>query len=471
MLTVTLVVAALSLTGIGPAADARAADGTTTLSGTISGFDGRTLSSARVSVYQAGEHVASADAGARGEYAVIGLAPGRYDVLITYCCSSAAYISEWGDGTHGATQATPTLLVEGSNRLDVVLDAGGYLTGTVTGSGEEIPATISLIPIDPIIPGQVRRAGTSLGRIWSDPLPPGRYGIVVTESGWLSEDHNGVKTSTPTEPAIDIGLGETVTLAIDLDPAGEISGTVYIDNRDGTRAPAPRASVLLENIDISNSRASSAVTDEDGTYVFRGLDGRYLLQFSDEETLPEFYGGSRVEEGAQIVTVRNNRVVSGIDVTLDVGGRIAMTTRLQAAPGRPPVYSDYGDYLAFERFDEITGRYIAAPSSGLGYGIDAAFGTSAPLEPGTYRVIAHARDQIGADFDDSTFSVPYSAQVNDVVVRAAEVTTVGWVTLTTDYYDPIHPPAPDALPRDAGSFVSVAPVRLLDTRAGTGSPA
>lgn len=469
-LVVALLAAALSLTGFGPATDARAADGTATLSGTISGFDGRTLSSARVSVSQSGEHVAYAITEARGEYAVTGLAPGRYDVRISYCCSSAAYISEWGDGTHGATQVTPMLLTAGTNTLDVVLDAGGSITGTVTAAGKVEYATLALIPMDPIIPGRELRAGVGAdGRIWSDPLPPGRYGIIADAGrAWQKEDHNGVKTTTPTEPALVVELGGTVSVSIDLEPAGEISGTVYIDNGDGTRRPAAGASVFIKPWDYYTDHAGLLTTDSNGRYVVRGVSGRYSMSFQTPYSLPEYYGGARERALQQLVTVPENARVSGIDATLELGGRISLQPRVNPTPGSA-AQIPWTSGTLFYRIDEVTGaRVLQDPT--LSSNLDDA-GSGNALPPGTYFVDVGARHYLGSPWDLSSLSPEFTRTIDGVVVEPGKTTNLGAVILETDYWGVIHPPANGSTPDDAGAFTSVDPTRLLDTRIGTGAPA
>lgn len=470
--TVTVIASLLSAAIAVPASHASAADGTASLSGTVDGYDSPAygVSNATVWVYRDGAFVTNTNSDHRGAYTIAGLAPGEYDILTTYCCSAKAYISEWGDDTHGATQLAPTVLAEGQNTLDIVLDAGGYITGTVTGAGKNVHATMTLVPLEPIIPGLERRAWVGPDGLSTDPLPPGRYGIIAAAGGWLTEDHNGVKTTTPTEPAIVVERGATTSVAIELDPAGQISGTVYIDNRDGTRSPAAGARVGWTNLADYNNRWGSIVTDENGEYAIRGVNGQYVLSYSADETLPEYSGGSRTEEDAQVVTVRDNEIVDGIDATLDIGARIALRTTLASRPGRPPVYADTS-HIEFARLDETTGRYtLVDPPGGRG-SIDSPLTAYGPFTPGTYRVTACANDYIGAFFDWATVIVPYTATVSDISVTAGSTTTIGAVTLTTDYYDPVHPPDPEALPRDAGSFLSLAPARLLDTRVGTGAPA
>ncbi len=472
-LAIAIVASLLSAVFAVPSPSASAADGTATLSGAVDGYDRPAygVSNATVWAYRDGALVGKTTSDHRGAYSIAGLAPGPYDVLITHCCSSKAYISEWGDDTHGATQVTPTVLAVGTNTLDIVLDAGGYITGTVTGAGESVHATITLVPLEPIIPGLARRAGVSLGKLWSDPLPPGRYGIVVEAGGWLTEDHNGVHTTVPTEPGLVVELGKTTSVAIELDPAGEISGTVYIDNRDGTRSPAAGARVGWTNLADTNNWWGSIIADENGAYAIRGVDGQYVLSYSaGDDTLPEYSGGARTENEAQVVTVRDNQIVAGIDATLDIGGFISLRTTLAPRPGRPGPSADTSS-MQFSRRDETTGAYtVVEPPGGRG-SIDSPLVEYGPFAPGTYRVTAYATDYVGEMFDWSTVIVPYLARVDDIAVTAGSTTTVGVVTLTTDYYEPEHPPAPGAAASDAGSFVSVDPARLLDTRVGTGAPA
>ena len=453
---------------------ARAAETGVTLTGTVRGSAGENLvHGAHVIVYRDGVGIASSIVSnlADGKYVVSGLAPGDYDVLVTYCCTSNAYIGEWGDGTHGGKQQRPTKIVDGTNTLDFVLDAGGYIDGTLTGSGEPLSGEFTVVPMEPVLPGPAVFVRVSSGKIFSSPLPPGRYGLIANAGPqWVPADQNGVQGTTPTEPALVVSLGKTASLNVDLAPAGQITGTVYVDNRDGTRSPLAGASVTYKEYDNNpNGYSWGVTTDANGRYIIRGLSGRFLMSFvgpSGSETLQEFYGGAREPKNPQLVMVRDNALVSGIDATLDQGGRIAVSPWFQPAPGRDFISSDGNTAQSttgrIGRLDEQSGLYKYVPNLDSWHG-----GWTNPtglLEPGIYSVHLDVDYPVGNPYDPATPTPLFSGERTDIVVRAGQTTHEGKLVLETDFYPPPPPGGSGPTPTAPGTFKSLLPARLLDTR-------
>jgi len=89
---------------------------------------------------------------------------------------------------------------------------------------------------------------------------------------------------------------------------------------------------------VADKFGGCATTDSIGAYAIRGMPvGEYALLFSPggEELQGEFYDGKDSEATADLVAVVLGGVRSGIDATLEEGGRIAGTVRL--ADGGAPV--------------------------------------------------------------------------------------------------------------------------------------
>jgi putative cell wall-binding protein len=343
---------------------ALAADEDASLSGVFTRAGGGVVGSCgRVNLYPHGHSdgpaLATAATSIDGSYAISGLAPGAYDVLFNWACTGGEpTIGEWGDGTHGAHQQTPTPLVSGENVLDAHLEAGGRITGSLTGSGSPIGGTITLTAVDPILPGPAQRVVVSQGTIGSSPIRPGRYVLTITATGWVTADHGGVQTLTPTSEPLEVGLGETVSVDVDLAPAGQISGTVTLRAADGSTSPLAGARIALTDVDTGLRRSASA--DEAGRYVVRGLDGRFRISFSaDSPVLTEYLGGSRDPASSTIVEVRDNAVIAGQDAELDLGGTFTGWPRYRPAPGAEPVsVPGWETVFQIARFDVESGRFV-----------------------------------------------------------------------------------------------------------------
>ncbi|GAA1920990.1 hypothetical protein GCM10009775_11850 [Microbacterium aoyamense] len=444
---------------------------TATLSGRIAGADGRLLGSCAVLVASQGGVVSGwTQPELDGTYEIAGLAPGEYDVRISYTCTGRSLIGEWGDGTHGATQQTPTVLAAGTNPLDIRLDDGGFITGTLTGSGEPLSGDFALIPLEPVFPGPPLRVFARSGVISSTPLPPGRYGVVFSPGiEWIGEDHNGIVTTTPTAPPLTVGLGQTVTVAADLQPAGVLSGTVFV-TKNGTRMPAAGARVRIEGLD--GARSTSASADENGRWMIRGVSGRFRISFSSESsdpgkaTLPEYLGGGRSKAESRIVEVRDNAIVDGLDADLDIGGHFSTWPYLEPSPGAAllPASSQLADMLFF-RLDEASGEYVRIDPPGWRLPIGGHPYTGV-LEPGTYALRVWTNHWLGGDpWAQGAETIRFYGGLDDIVVREGEVTPYEPLILETRHYDVTRAAGTDRYATSAaisaGAFDPGVPVAYL----------
>lgn len=439
--SVTTALGALALlaTAIAPAPAASAADATATLSGTVRSSDGSLFHYATIIVRSNGTGVASGQS-YNGTYEITGLEPGDYEILASPAVHPVDDIGEWGDGTHGPSQQTLTTIAPGENTLDFDLDRGGRITGTVTASGAPLGARITLHTLDPVLPGPVRGVGAVDGTITSDPLPPGRYALMIDGKAagwWVAEDHNGVQTDEPTDPPLTIGLGETIRIDADLTPAGRITGVVTLRHPDGSVTPVDHAAVRLTNIDTGTS--TTVWTGADGGYRIQGLAGRFRVSFdkdlgSNEETLPEYLGGARVAEESDILDVEPLQILDGVDAELDLGGHIQISPEYSPAPSSP--LSGHAGSTSREiwRWDAESGRYVRL-STGWVFPIPAGRAISGVLEPGTYVVVMD--DGGSMQLPDGTGAewVQYRGKTDPLTVAAGETTVDESLTLTTRFFD------------------------------------
>ncbi|MBN9186757.1 MAG: cell wall-binding repeat-containing protein [Microbacterium sp.] len=277
---------------------------------------------------------------------------------------------------------------------------------------------------------------------------PLRLGQELDVRSWatgLRAHRSGTQVDLVSEVAADgvtawRGVSTYLAKGVRLAPAGEISGTVRVVNADGTLSPMPDALVEYQNLDTPNEQSGLTRSGADGRYVIRGLNGRYQLEFEgpDESAriLPEFLGGSRTADGAQIVEIRNNAVVGGKDVVLEVGGILEGWAKYVPTPGigGSGYLNSFFTTFAFSRLDTSTGKYVRVDAPGPGEPIngDPYWG---PLEPGTYRIVV---DNVYWDGDPGAPGAKrytFHGGVTGIVVGRDAVTDFGDLPLTTRYFD------------------------------------
>lgn len=119
--------------------------------------------------------------------------------------------------------------------------------------------------------------------------------------------------------------GAVSAAAEDVAATGTITGVVTSET-DGT----PVAGVVVSVSSTAGGFSFGAVTDESGVYAVSGLaSGQYTARFATEGTgsglLSEYWDGASDHMSAQVITVSDAAVVTGIDASLQAGGSITGT--------------------------------------------------------------------------------------------------------------------------------------------------
>lgn len=141
------------------------------------------------------------------------------------------------------------------------------------------------------------------------------------------------RIATASLAAIALTLtGSTAALAVTPTPAARatatITGTVSAD-ADGS--PVTGASIVLLN--ASGTEAASALTGEDGTFTASGLDaGTYTVSVDAEGFEPRFWPTADSAGQAEQVTVTQEEIRAGIDVTLIARSTAPVADARDASP-------------------------------------------------------------------------------------------------------------------------------------------
>ncbi|MFF4957427.1 MFS transporter [Streptomyces sp. NPDC001222] len=198
-----------------------------------------------------GTQLGRAHVGPDGGYALTAPAGGTY-VLITAA-----------DGRQ--PQASTLVVGEEPLGYDVVLSGAGGLTGVVRDAADGNPVAEAMVVVTDVR-GEVLVTHTTgeSGAFTFDELVAGTFTVAVSAAAYRPV-------------ALPVEVGDHMTrLEVDLSRGAVLQGTV----RAGAgRRPLPDARVTL--VDAAGNVAGTAITDDDGSYVFTDLDsGEYTVTAS-----------------------------------------------------------------------------------------------------------------------------------------------------------------------------------------------
>lgn len=307
------------------------------ISGTVTGSDGKAVANAQISAHRSGENAGSpayASTDSDGKYIVRGLASGSYAVQVQ-SPQDSDLMSQWWGGQ--SSQATATLIAVtagvSATEKDVSLQLGASISGTIrTKNG--LP--VSNISVNVLVAGG---NGNSVGWAWSDSsglytvrgLPAGSYTLQYQTQGtdYLPQWWEGKATQTEATTIVvgsaEILTGRDVTLQVGASISGRIS--------DAGGNPIADANVyaMQNTTGGGTSNYHSAQTDANGVYVLRGLSaGDYKVQFHGafgSNYLQQWWDGKDTQNSAMLITVGATSALTGKNVTLKVGSSISGIVR------------------------------------------------------------------------------------------------------------------------------------------------
>jgi hypothetical protein len=290
---------------------------------------GSPLDDVSVALFAAtGQQLTTASVDSQGNYAIPGLPSGDYSLqfnpFMSDTSDARAYLSQ-------STSEPVQVIAPQATMADAALEQGGQIGGTVTASGTSTPlegVTIYVWRSDQSYVGLTRT--DSSGAYTTPGLSSGSY-LVSFDTAFATgsardyqdevyDDQDMLDTAATvavTAPALTPGIDAVLV------QGATISGTVT-----AATTGTPLAGITIELYRDGNW-TQSAVTDGQGSYVFRGLaSGSYTLRAvppfnRNVNYAPVYYNNQAQPEQATPVTVTAPQIVSGIDMVLQAGGTIS----------------------------------------------------------------------------------------------------------------------------------------------------
>jgi protocatechuate 3,4-dioxygenase beta subunit len=374
-----------------------------------------------------------------GHYCVEQLPAGDYTVQVSYW-EGAEFGEAWYDGATEPGAATPVQLADDQVRegVDLAVDVRpiyAAVSGRLHEAGADEPVGRGYVILTPVPQAGERRSLQIYGSPWTvvdgrggfrmEWIPEGRYMLTAYVDGAALTWSDPVDGST----TFDLHGGDEAQRDFEVtrrrDGDGEISGSVttrYDGLLRGVPEPEPvdedapttDASVLprvadwppeiavVQAFPVTGGEPYTTVTDEDGSYVLRGLPaGDYLLMSMSPYHIGTYYDGAYAPDQAEIVRLDDGGRVSAIDFALPGMWLLAADTARDgdevAGPGAPSA--------AIEGTTTVTGHvrdgggrplndatvYLLddseQPVAFARTGVDGVFELTA-AQPGRYRVYA-----------------------------------------------------------------------------------
>jgi hypothetical protein len=399
------------------------------LSGLVTNQAGAPLANINVTAkFAGGFYTTTTDAA--GAYQLMGLFTSLYH--LRFEDPQAHYAIQWYAQSATEAQAAD-VAVAGNNvtGVNVSLTPGGRLTGTVS-----FPRQV-LFSGDAIIythqEGQWQLADDRplalTGQYTSHVLLPGVYhlcgdgyvigiGTLFSCYGGNDLDHtaNITVTAGETQTNLDINLAEGSYEA-------ELSGLV---TAEGTARAGIKVTLYTGYYSDSPAYFSSVVyvfTDASGHYRIGGLrNSKYVVGFSDPTGTyaTTFFENERVQSQATVIPLQNGQVISNINASLGLGGRLAGN-----------VHRDTGEPLPFTHVELYwqptnTGN-LDWQESGIFTETDAAGNyTLQGIWPGTYRIAfncEYGHQLVGYPCEYYGSKSEYIREATDVTVTAGQTTS------------------------------------------------
>jgi hypothetical protein len=275
-----------------------------------------------------------------GAYSISGLAGGGYKLQFVSIYTSG-YIGQWYSNQEQQRTATVVdVLAPGTvSGIDVALEKGGSISGTVVDSDTGIAIQDSYVRAYSASTGQLAGSGytDNSGNYSVAGLASGAYKLDFSKTGYVHQWYNG-KAGRDSATSVSVTVPDTTAgIIMILVKGGSISGTIS-DRITGVGI----AGANLHVMDRSSGEETFGVqTDSNGSYTISGLaSGSYRLRIDapyGSGYVGKWYGGQFGYLCADSISVTAPQSTSGVDVLLDQGvsiiGRVTDASSAVGIPG------------------------------------------------------------------------------------------------------------------------------------------
>jgi hypothetical protein len=324
--------------------------------------NGNGLSGMVVDAYNlSGTRRGSTTTDANGDYSLV-LPPGEYK-LVAYD-PLGFYGHAFYEGEHSFEEATAVRVDPGVPRgANFTLEIAARAIGTVVDAATNVPLAAMLVYA-------YSSDGTLVGTTVTDSAGQFRFSLPGGNYRFVAADASGNYATGFYENSRAFETSRVVTLV-----SGQLRGDLRIALARGAHirghVNAPNLFVAAYNLD--GTLHATTTSNANGDYTLLVAPGDYRIAVSDLSGTyaTRFFGDASSFRVAQTVTASVD--ISGIDVTLPVGGRITGTTRDASGnplPGISVVAYDAAGLLIGSATSGSDGRYTLV------------------LAPGPYRVLA-----------------------------------------------------------------------------------
>ena len=187
--------------------------------------------------------------------------------------------------------------VSSSKTIDVALERGGTVTGTVTDASDGSPVAGATVEVESETAPKEWTTTTDGSGHYSVDVPGGKHEVIADSAGYAANTSN----------TVSVTVGGTTTRDVSIQPAGTISGTVKNASGDGLS----RARVEVTG---DSGNFYSTTTDANGAYTIEVPAGSYEVVADNESYAPKIVDGVGVTVGgttSRDLTLDDAAVISG----------------------------------------------------------------------------------------------------------------------------------------------------------------
>lgn len=290
--------------------------------GTVRNAAGEPIAGATVSVrtHPGGGFVRSSTTNDSGQYSVVALQDGSYQVT----AGATGYLTAYYDGVPTAGLATGVAVADhaATTGIDFALPLPARVTGTVTDHHGDPVSGMSVQLLN--ASKQAIRFGATdpSGKYTFDDLWAGTYHVyfVGPNLGFLPQWHAGRVAVADADP-IPLNPGDVYVANATMKRPGVVSGTVRsLESEFTSEQPIQGVTVTLHRAD-NNQQVTFTTTDTDGTYEMTStalLEGDYIVRFyaNLRGFYNQWYPLKHTLAEAEPITVPADGSVTGIDAWL-----------------------------------------------------------------------------------------------------------------------------------------------------------